>query len=153
MPSGALFPPGTTIVTVTATDASGNATVKQFNVTVTFCFNGFLQPINSSGNSVFKLGSTIPVKFKLCGASSGIQDLIARIWVAKVTDGVLGNEEEGVSTSAATEGNLFRYSSTDDQYIFNLSTKPQAGFSQGTWQIRADLGDGVQHVVIVSIKK
>ena len=67
-----------------------------------------------------------------------------------VTDGITGAELEATSTGSADTGNTFRYDGTNNQYIFNLSTK---GFSQGTWQIRIDLGDGTQRTVLISLKK
>ena len=108
------------------------------------------QPINVDGSSIFKLGSTVPVKFGLAGGSAGITDLIAKIFVAKVSAGVIGSEVEAVATNNADGGNTFRYDPSADQYIFNLGTK---GLSQGTWQLRVDLGDGATHTVLLSLKK
>lgn len=108
------------------------------------------QPINVDGSSIFKLGSTVPVKFGLTGGSAGITDLVARIFVAKVSAGVIGSEVEAVATNNADGGNTFRYDPTADQYIFNLGTKT---LSQGTWQIRVDLGDGATHTVLLSLRK
>jgi hypothetical protein len=147
--SGSTFAPGATTVTCTATDFSGNAAQKTFVVHVSYAWSGFLQPINVDGSSVFKLGSTIPVKFALTGVSASIANLTARIYVAKVANNVTGSEAEAISTASATTGNLFRYDATSGQYIFNLATK---GLSTGTWQIRADFGDGVLRTVMVSLK-
>ncbi|MCK4438050.1 PxKF domain-containing protein [Candidatus Bathyarchaeota archaeon] len=93
-----------------------------------------LQPIKPDGTRVFKLGSTIPVKFKLWDADGNpITDATASISLDEVISGIpVGEPEEGGSTSAATEGNLFRYDDTDNQYIFNLATKT---LSRGTWEI------------------
>jgi len=62
---------------------------------------------------------------------------------------VVGVEQPATSTSAATAGNLFRYDATAGQYIFNWNTK---GLSAGTYQLRIDLGDGVNRVVNVSLR-
>jgi hypothetical protein len=59
-----------------------------------------------------------------------------------------GSEVEAESTSAATSGHVFRYSSRNDLYTFNLST---SGLSVGTWQLRIDLGDGVPRTVNISL--
>ena len=65
------------------------------------------------------------MKFRLTDANSNfITGAAARIYVARISDGVVGTEMEANSTSAATEGNLFRYDSTTDQYIFNLAGEP-----------------------------
>jgi len=100
-----------------------------------YAWTGLLQPINADGSSVFtrKQGSTIPVKFKLTGPCSGGSALTFKIFLAWITGGVLGTETEATSTSAADTGNVFRTDGSNDQYIFNLATKP---LSVGTYQIR-----------------
>jgi len=117
---------------------------------VVYTWSDILQPVNVDGSSVFKAGSTIPVKFRLTGASASVTTLAARIYVAPISNAVVGTELEAASVAVADLGNTFRYDSTADQYIFNLSTK---GMSQGTWQIRVDLLDGALHTVLVSLKK
>jgi hypothetical protein len=117
---------------------------------VTYTWSDVLQPINVDGTSIFKQGSTVPVKFRLTGAASSLTTLAARILVAQVSNSIVGSEVEAVSTSAADSGNTFRYDSTSGQYIFNLNTK---GMTQGTWQIRVDLLDGATHSVLVSLRK
>lgn len=113
-----------------------------------YSWSGFLQPINMAGTSVFKLGRTIPVKFRLTGASAGITDLEAHLYIAKVIDGIVGTEEEADSTSCEDEGNTFRYD--DGQYIFNLGTRH---LSKGTWRLRVDMGDGIERTVLISLRK
>jgi hypothetical protein len=113
-------------------------------------WSGVLQPVRPDGSSVFKLGSTVPVKFQLTGASASITDLTARIYLAKVSNGVIGTEVDALPTNDADTGNTFRYDEQAAQYIFNLGTK---SLSQGTWQIRIDLGDGATHVVLLSLRK
>jgi hypothetical protein len=113
-----------------------------------YSWSGLLAPINASGNSVFKLGSTVPVKFRLTGSSAAISNGVFRLYGSKISNGVAGEEQEVTSTSNADTGNTFRYS--DGQYIFNLSTKP---LSEGTWQLRIDLGDGVLRTINIALKK
>jgi hypothetical protein len=149
--SGTTFPLGTTNVTCTATDRSGSVAKRSFTVSVkvqaptdgTF----FLQPINPDGSSIFKRGSTIPVKFRLTGASAGIKNLVAKLANAKVSNGITGTFVEAASTCGADSGNTFRYEG--GQYVFNLSTRSLA---TGTWSLKVDLGDGVVHAVNVSLK-
>jgi hypothetical protein len=147
-PSGSLFAVGNTTVNCTAKDDAGNIGNTSFKVSVVYSFSGVLAPINANGTSVFKRNSTIPIKFALTGASAGITNAVAKVYVAKISNNVVGTEEEAVSTSAASTGNQFHYDATSGQYIFNLSTK---SLSVGTYQIRIDLGDGVNHTVIVSV--
>lgn len=67
-PSGSTFPVGTTKVTVTATDAAGNDSTCEFNISVRYNFSGFFNPVNNPPtlNSV-NAGRAIPVKFSLSG--------------------------------------------------------------------------------------
>ncbi len=154
--SGDTFPLGTTQVDCSATDAAGNTANGSFNVNVIYGWSGVLQPINggttlndySDDTSSFRLGSTVPVTFKLSGASAGITDATAKLLVAKVSDNVTGTEENADSTAAATEGNLFRYDATSDQYVFNWGTR---GLEVGTYELRIDLGDGTRNTVRVSL--
>ncbi|HUR32535.1 MAG TPA: PxKF domain-containing protein [Vicinamibacterales bacterium] len=117
---------------------------------VSLSWSGVLQPINTDDSSIFKQGSTVPVKFKLTGASAPVTNLPAQLFLAQVSNGVIGSELEAVSTVANDGGNTFRYDAASGQYIFNLGTK---GMAQGTWQIRVDLRDGVTRTVLVSLKK
>jgi hypothetical protein len=114
-----------------------------------FSWSGVLQPVNADGTSVFKLGSTIPVKFKLTGACAGNPGLVANIYFYKVSNSE-GPVNEATSTSAADTGTVFRYDG-GDQYIYNLGTK---SLSPGTWSLGIDLHDGVGiRVVTVGLRK
>jgi hypothetical protein len=119
-----------------------------------FAWSGVLQPINSDGSSIFKLGSTVPVKFDLTGLCAGMSTLNARIFLAKITDGILGSEMEAVSTAASDSGNTFRYDAASGQYIFNLSTKAISSgtaqpLSAGTWQILIKQYQGDTPVAVI----
>ncbi len=120
------------------------------NLNVRYTYGGILPPINADGTSIFKLGSTIHVKFQLKDVNgSYISNAVAKIYVAKISGGMVGTEMEANSTSNATTGNLFRYDSTSNQYIFNLATKT---LSTGTWQIRIELDDGTSKYVTISLR-
>ncbi len=145
-PSGSFFHLGTTTVTCTATDAFGNTASKSFTVKVIFHWFGLLSPISNTGNSVFQHGSTIPVKFKL---ANGIDNAVANLTLAKITNGVAGPEQNAVSSGNANDGNLFRFDPCDKIYIFNLSTK---GLATGLWRLHIDLHDGETHTVNITLK-
>ena len=147
--SGSTFALGTTTVTCTATDKAGDVGTERFTVTVTAAWSNVLQPVNTDGSSIFKPGSTVPVKFQLTGASAGVKDLSARLFLQRVGAGAMGTMLEAISTSNATIGNLFRYDATSGQYIFNLNTKT---LSAGTYQLRIDLGDSVLRTVNISLR-
>jgi hypothetical protein len=146
--SGSIFPVGTTTVTCTATDNVGNMASANFTVTVTYAWSGFLQPINQDGSSIFKLGSTIAVKFQLTGVSSNVQNATVKFSYVKVSNKISNGAMKSSTTAAPTTGNLFRYDGTS-QYIYNWGTK---GLTAGTYQLRIDLGDGFSRTVNISLK-
>jgi hypothetical protein len=136
------FPPGTTIVTWTATDASGNTATKTTIVTAIYSFSGFLPPLGP-GPRQFKTGSTIPVKFQLTDYYGNyISTAVAQIWVGSLTN-------PGTSSSSSNNGNYFRYDPTNNQYIFDLSTK---GMSPGTYKIFVTLDDGTTYSTSITLK-
>lgn len=130
---------GTKQQTIKATDNAGNTTERTISYTVKYAFSGVLDPINANGSSLFKAGSKVPVKFQLKDSSGAfVSTAAATLSYAKVTNNVAGTDAEAVSTSAATTGSAFRYDSTANQYIFNLSTK---GLTAGTYQLTIKLND------------
>jgi hypothetical protein len=145
---------GSNACSITAVQGGNANYAAAVSVTRTFyilqSWSNVLQPINVDGTSIFKVGSTVPVKFRLTGASAGLL-IDARIFVAKMSSGIAGTELEATATNTPDGGNVFRYDATSDQYIFNWGTK---GHGEGTWQIRIDLQDGAApRTVLVSLKK
>ena len=142
---------GTKTFTVNASDIAGNPATKTVTYAVLYRFGGVLQPVNTDGTSIFKAGSTVPVKFQLFDAANApIGSAIASLTYAKVSSSVIGSDLEAVSTAAATTGNAFRYDATAQQYIFNLSTK---GWAQGTYRLTIhSLNDTQDYAVVISVK-
>lgn len=101
-----------------------------------------LQPIDAAGTSVFKAGSTVPAKFRVCDASGnsiGTPGVVTDFRQIAMRAGTveLAVNEQALSTTPHT---AFRWSETDQQWIFNLSTK---GLSSGkTYTYRISLADG-----------
>jgi lysophospholipase L1-like esterase len=142
---------GPKTVTATARDNVGHAVTKSCTVQVEYGFSGLLQPVNADGSSVFKLGSTVPVKFKLAdSAGTPIATAVATLTTAKVANSIEGTEVEAVSTSAASTGNQFRYDATSQQYVFNLNTK---ALTAGTWSLKVTLDDGATYSTHISLVK
>src|SRR5215204_6259949 len=123
-------------------------------------FSGFLPPINASGTrSVFKLTSTVPVKYKLTCNGAPISGATAYLTVTRVDPNPDGTVNEAIATDAATTGNQFRYA--DGGYHFNLSTKSgyknpsgqNVSFSAGTWKLIVSLDDGTTRSVVIDLRK
>lgn len=114
-----------------------------------YSWSGVLRPINPDGSSVFKGGSTVPVKFTLTGDDASITDLVATLSYAKITGEVIGTINEAETKAVADAGNQFRYDAASGQYVFNWSAK---GVGAGTYRLFINLGDGVERTVDLSLK-
>jgi len=84
-----------------------------------------LQPIDADGTSVFKKGSTVPAKFRVCdagGNSVGTSGVVSSFKLTATVSGtaVAYPDEDVYSTTPDT---AFRWSSTDQLWIFNINTK------------------------------
>jgi len=140
---------GPKTVTRTATDNVGHATTRSCTTNVLYGYSGLLQPVNADGTSIFKLGSTVPLKFQLTDTGGApVSGAVAYVHVAKVTNAIDGTYVEAVSTSAADNGNQFR-ETTPGGYMFNLSTK---SLSKGTWDVIVTLEDGTSYKTVISLK-
>lgn len=144
--SGDLFPPGVTEVSCSASDSHGNVAHASFEVIVAYECSSVLPPLDPGGGSTLHLGRTVPVKFALTGASQGVTDAVAELYLARVTDGVPGPELPARSSGNANDGPRFRYE--DGLYVFNWSTKKLLA---GIYQLRIDLGDDVARTVLVEL--
>jgi large repetitive protein len=142
------FALGTTAVTCTGTDASGNQTQGGFTVLVAVAWSNFLTPINPLAVTAFLRGLPVAVKFSLSGSSGGITNLAARLWVAPVDGaGNVGVERPAVAVAPVLD-NLFRYVPLAGQYLVSLNT---AGMQSGVWQLRVELGDGLSHTARIRL--
>jgi len=131
---------------VTATDNAGNTFTQTVTYNVGYKFSGFLPPLKVKGKQQtlqFKAGSTIPVKFQLADNNGNyISTATAQIWVDS-------NSTAGKSSGGANKQNYFRYDTTSNQYIFNLSTK---GLAKGSHIIIVTLNDGTTYSVKITLK-
>lgn len=131
--SGTMFPLGITTVNCTATDDSGNSSSGSFTVAVQYTAAGIkcggiaghqiLSPINVDGSSVFKQGSVIPAKFRVCTgdgqaiATSGVVTSFRLVQIIRA--GSVSDVDQPVPS--ATSDPDFRFGKR--QWIFNISTK------------------------------
>ena len=150
-----------TIPAGVATDNVGHASAQvTCDYTVGYNWNGFLQPINDTSHfvgettSIFKAGSTVPVKFQLTDYYGNVvQAATSPVWIAPVPGNALvsaASVDETVYTATATAGGVFRWDSTSQQYIYNWNTaKSQGGYY---WRIGVVLDDGSTHTVSIGLK-
>ena len=111
--------------------------------------SGVLEPINADGGSIFKAGSTVPVKISLTDRSGApVLGAVIRLYLTKLSDSVTGDEVEAVSTSSADSGNMLR-DKGGGSYMFNLSAK---GLTKGTYRLRLAYPDGTSETVGFSLK-
>ena len=101
-----------------------------------------LQPINSDGTSVFKQKSTVPAKFRVCdanGVSIGTPGVVSEFVLVR-TSATVGPDVNEPVDSTVQNDTAFRWSSTDQQWIFNINTKNQT--ANRTYYYRITLNDG-----------
>jgi hypothetical protein len=151
-------PVGAYAIVPAAVDSSpsrlGNYTVTLVNGTLTVGYatgscdgsagRTVLQPVNADGTSVFKKGSTVPIKFRVCdanGVSIGASGVVtgtpaAPVLVSKST-GAGGVDESVYSTTPDTS---FRWDPSAQQWIYNQATSNLTSGVAYTYRI--PLNDG-----------
>jgi hypothetical protein len=159
---------GTYTYSAQAKDNAGRTASETRTYTKTYgaSYGGVTQPINGGAtaaltddDSRFKLGSTVPVKFRMMCGTTPIDNAVAKLNVKKADGTPDPGVDEAVSTAASTTGNLFRYDATSGQYIFNLSTKngytnpngTTVSFAAGTYTLSILLDDGSYRSVNIHI--
>jgi hypothetical protein len=141
--SGSVFPVGTTTVTASAADDSGNTASCSFHVTVLYNFTGFFSPVaNLPVFNVDNAGRTEPLKFSLSG-NKGLGIFAAGY---PASQQIACNSSAPVSNLDGTEtagGSTLTYSSSSDQYQYNWKTE---GSWSGTCRVLiVKLNDGSEH--------
>jgi len=140
----------------TAIDKAGNERRKAVTYRVVYRFDGFLPPINDpalvpgAARSVFKSGSTVPVKLQVKRADgTQVDPLTPPEWLTpEKGSATAATVNEEVWTDPATTGTQF--AKTGDQWHYNWKTKGiAAGFS---YRIGVKLDDGTKHYVVVAAK-
>jgi hypothetical protein len=152
--SNTTFAPGKTTVSCSASDTRGNARPPStFTVWVQYQAptdgTFFLAPIRPNGSSIFAIGRPVPVRFRLTGASAAITNLAAKLVVTKISSAIQGTTTDTSDETDDDTGFAFLYRPVLHWYAYRWKTRDQ---TQGTYQLRADLGDGVTHQVNVSLK-
>ncbi len=148
---------GTFAYTAVATDNAGNTTTVTGTYKVTYRFDGFLQPINDTAHqvgvstSIFKAGSTVPVKFQLKNASGAVmQALTAPVWITPVKGSATSAPvDESVYAGVSDSGSTFRYDASAQQYIYNWKSGNAGG---NYWRIGVKLDDGQVYYVNIGLR-
>jgi hypothetical protein len=153
---------GTFQFTATAKDKAGNTATVSGSYRVLYRFDGFLQPINDTNHpnvcgancstSIFKGGSTVPVKFQLRDAGGAIvQASSLPQWLTpQQGSSTTAPVAEGVYSELATAGPTYRWDSIAQQYIYNWSTK---GATTGHYyRIGVTLDDGQTYTVDIGLR-
>jgi hypothetical protein len=139
-----------------AGDATHTASSNSKTFTIAYRWDGFLQPINDTAHqiglsvSVFKGGSTVPVKFQIKKADGTVvQSATAPLWSTPQLLGAMSTSvDELVYSDPASSGNTFKWDGT--QYGYNWSTK---GVAAGNWyRISAQLDDGTVQSVVIGLR-
>jgi lysophospholipase L1-like esterase len=139
---------GPQLIERTAVDNVGHRRTERCTVQVRYDYGGLEQPVNRDGSSVFKAGSTVPLKFALTDAASTlVGSATPTVQLERISSTPVGTEVEDVVDAVATNGKAFTYDGT--RYRFNLSTKELA---LGTWVLRIALDDGSVHRTRISLR-
>ncbi|OGY97822.1 MAG: hypothetical protein A2855_03000 [Candidatus Liptonbacteria bacterium RIFCSPHIGHO2_01_FULL_57_28] len=142
---------GEHVLSVRAVDNAGNLRIADFHFDSVYQFGGFLPPLKTDGTGIYNQGRVLPVKFQLVDvAGNFISTTIATMTLTKISNGTAGTEEIPLAVGNADTGNAFRYDSTSNNYVYNLSTD---AMTPGTWRLKVYLDDGKQYEVEISIKQ
>jgi hypothetical protein len=144
--------------TATAKDKAGNTMTQTGSYKVLYRFDGFLQPINDTAHqvgtttSIFKAGSTVPVKLQLKRADgTKVQPGSAPIWEVPVKGSpTMAPVDESVYGVAADSAATYRWDSTDQQYIYNWGT--DAAGKGSYYRIGVRLDDGQTYFVNIGLR-
>ncbi|NMM22241.1 MAG: hypothetical protein HHJ11_01860 [Phycicoccus sp.] len=140
-----------------ASDRAGNVGSATATLRSIYRYDGFLQPINDTAHqvgdtntSIFKAGSTVPVKFQLKRSDGTIiTPTSAPVWVTPLKgSATTASVDEAIYSLNATGGGFYR--ADGQQWIYNWSTK---GLASGYYyRIGVKLDDGETHYVIIGLR-
>ncbi|RYU09636.1 OmpL47-type beta-barrel domain-containing protein [Nocardioides iriomotensis] len=141
----------------TAKDQAGNATTITGTYKVIYRFDGFLQPINDTAHqvgtltSIFKAGSTVPVKFQLKKADGTVvQATSAPKWLTPVKGSAMtAPVDETAYAITGDSGSTYRWDASAQQYIYNWKTDSKGG---NYWRIGVTFDDGQTYYVNIGLR-
>jgi len=141
--SGSVFSLGTTPVTSTATDSSGNSSTCGFNVSVIYRFTGFFSPVgNLPTLNTVNAGRAIPVRFSLSG-NKGLNIFASDYPVSVGIACDTGAPTSDVTETVTAGGSSLSYDAGSDQYSYVWKT--DAAWAGTCRQLVIKLNDGTIH--------
>jgi hypothetical protein len=141
-------------------DDNGTSNEPTASVTVNYNLSGILQPINDTRNgqptSLFKSGSTIPVKVQVTDCDGSYPSNLT----LNVSAYLIGSNppttgvDEAASTVPPTSGTQMRFTGApDNQYIYNLASKNLAD-PTATYNVKVTLQQtGQTTLATIGLKK
>lgn len=131
-----------------AKDGAGNiAAPVSASYDVDYVFNGFFNPV--SNNKVFKLGSTVPLKWTLQNAQQGFISSFTSITAVQVApDPSCTADGEGIPFDAGSAGNS-GLQFQDGTFQFNWKT---TGLVAGCYAAIVSLDDGTRKTAFVTLR-
>jgi lysophospholipase L1-like esterase len=153
-PNGA-FPIDTSLVgshthRVEVQDRAGNTASDTCSFEVVYAGGAVRQPINPDGSSIYRAGSTVPVKFSVTDVGGVVQpDVVATFSAERISTSVSGSELEATINVTPTAGDTFRWDPSASQYVFNWRTR---GLPAGTYELSIELGEAAPRTVLVSLR-
>jgi len=155
--TGGIVPTGLSSHNYTFSFVNGTLTV-----TTNYGWLGFLQPINDTNHSqycpfpctmsVFKAGSTVPVKFQLRDASGNLLPGPASpmpLWLTPAVAGAAHLQvDETVYQDAPSSGSTLTYDPTSQSYQYNWKSPKTPGV---VYQLGVQLPDGSKEYVTIGL--
>lgn len=131
-----------------AKDGAGNiAAPVSASYDVDYLFNGFFSPV--SNNKVFKLGSTVPLKWTLQNAQQGFISTFSSITAVQIAfDPSCSADGEGIPFDAGSAGNS-GLQFEENTFQFNWKT---TGLTVGCYAAMVSLDDGTRKTVFVTLR-
>lgn len=116
---------GSFTVTVTVADDDGGSDSDTGSISHSYSMSSLQAPFNPDGSSVWKFGSTIPVKVKILDCHNAPVGGLAPVVGFKLLssfDPIL-SVDESTSTVSSDTGGVMRYDASAGQYVYNFATK------------------------------
>jgi hypothetical protein len=134
-----------------ASDIAGNvAPPARVSYSVSYAFSGFLSPLGS-GLGDYKLGSTIPLKWRLMDGNGQLISDLGAIKAFKIAfNGDCAGPAEGEAFDPGTNGATgIRFDPASMQFVANWQTR---GLTAGCYTVTLGLDDKTEHAAIVRLR-